>query len=115
MVVIDRGIVAASQVLASRAGAQILAEGGSAIDARERGDVRVGFGIMGGSNQPLAHAEFVSDVVDYDMNIQAALSARRAMMGRGQAVLHNSKTSGNFGASDPRAHGAAEPEPIPLE
>jgi hypothetical protein len=37
------------------------------------------------------------------------------MMGWGQAVLPNSKTSGNFGASDPRADGAAEPEPIPLE
>jgi len=38
-----------------------------------------------------------------------------AMMGRGQAVLHNSTISGNFEASDPRADGAAEPEPIPLE
>src|SRR5262252_455068 len=33
MVVTDRGIVATSQVLASQAGAQILAQGGSAIDA----------------------------------------------------------------------------------
>jgi gamma-glutamyltranspeptidase / glutathione hydrolase len=37
-----------------------------------------------------------------------------AMMGQGQAVLHSSKTSGNFGASDPRADGAAERGPIPL-
>jgi gamma-glutamyltranspeptidase/glutathione hydrolase len=37
-----------------------------------------------------------------------------AVMGRGQAVLHNSKTGGNSGASDPRADGSAEPEPIPL-
>ena len=35
-------------------------------------------------------------------------------MGRGQAVLHNSKTKVNFGASDPRADGSAEPEPIPV-
>lgn len=122
----------------------------------ERGDEHIGFGIMGGSNQPLAHAQFVSNVADYGWNIQAALSAPRftirgtgdaikctillesrvsaevqtqlrdkghdlvmrkdysAMMGRGQAVLHNSKTGANFGASDPRADGAAEPEPIPL-
>src|SRR5215475_7546034 len=33
MVVTDRGIVATSQILASQAGAQILAQGGSAIDA----------------------------------------------------------------------------------
>ena len=33
--------------------------------------------------------------------------------GRGQAVLRNSKTNVNFAASDPRADGSAEPEPIP--
>jgi gamma-glutamyltranspeptidase/glutathione hydrolase len=32
-------------------------------------------------------------------------------MGRGQAVLHDSKRGANFGASDPRADGSAEPEP----
>ena len=121
----------------------------------ERGDLHIGFGIMGGANQPLAHAQFVSNMVDYGLNIQAALSAPRftvsaggepigcsiliesrvepavlnqlrakghklivrreytALMGRGQAVLHNSKTGVNFGASDPRADGSAEPEPIP--
>src|SRR5437763_2628967 len=43
----------------------------------ERGDVHIGFGIMGGANQPLAHAQFVSNMVDYGMNIQAALEAPR--------------------------------------
>ena len=33
-------------------------------------------------------------------------------MGRGQAILHNSKTGTNYAASDPRADGAAVPEPI---
>src|SRR5258708_34607146 len=33
-------------------------------------------------------------------------------MGRGQAILHDSKTGLNYGASDPRADGAATPEPI---
>jgi gamma-glutamyltranspeptidase / glutathione hydrolase len=122
----------------------------------ERGDIHIGFGIMGGSNQPLAHAQFVSNVVDYGMNIQAALEAPRftipdtgtraigctiliesritgevirelekkghqlrvrkeysAAMGRGQAVLHDSARHVNFGASDPRADGSAEPEPAP--
>jgi gamma-glutamyltranspeptidase/glutathione hydrolase len=120
----------------------------------ERGDEHIGFGIMGGSNQPLAHAQFVSNVVDYGWNIQAALSAPRftvrdtgesikctillesrvspevqaqlrqkghdlvlrkdysALMGRGQAVVHNSKTGINFAASDPRADGSAEAEPM---
>ena len=43
----------------------------------ERGDEHIGFGIMGGMNQPLAHAQFVSNMVDYGMNIQAALSEPR--------------------------------------
>lgn len=118
----------------------------------QRGDIHIGFGIMGGANQPLAHAQFVSNVVDYGMNIQAAMSAPRftvpddgqiscrilvesrlqpdvlqqlqkrgevldvrkaysAMMGRGQAVLYNSKTKMKYGASDPRADGNAEPQP----
>src|SRR5579862_6498690 len=43
----------------------------------QRGDEHIGFGIMGGANQPLAHAQFVSNVVDYHMNIQAALEEPR--------------------------------------
>jgi gamma-glutamyltranspeptidase/glutathione hydrolase len=39
--------------------------------------VRIAFGIMGGWNQAQAHAQFVSDVVDHKMNIQAALEAPR--------------------------------------
>ena len=119
----------------------------------ERGDVHIGFGIMGGANQPLAHAQFVSNLVDYGMNVQASMEAPRftvdggqvncniliesrvkrdvlqalrgkghnlivrgdytSRMGRGQAVLHNTKTGLNFAASDPRADGVAEPEPLP--
>jgi len=43
----------------------------------EQGDLHIGFGIMRGANQPLAHAQFVSNVVDHGMNIQAALEAPR--------------------------------------
>jgi gamma-glutamyltranspeptidase/glutathione hydrolase len=106
---------------------------------------------MGGFNQPLAHAQFVSNIVDYGMNVQAALEAPRFTkrtsagceisiesrvpgqtlqqlsehghqinirreytqeMGRGQAILHDSKTGVNYAASDPRADGSAVPEPI---
>ncbi|HVT97690.1 MAG TPA: gamma-glutamyltransferase, partial [Acidobacteriaceae bacterium] len=90
-----------------------------------------------------------SNIADYHMNIQAALSEPRftvssklgctiviesrvgqatidqltkmghelqvrkeytTAMGRGQAVLHNDATGINYGASDPRADGAAIPE-----
>ncbi|MBI3483736.1 MAG: gamma-glutamyltransferase [Acidobacteria bacterium] len=43
----------------------------------EKADVRIAFGIMGGWNQSQAHAQFVSNVVDHGMNIQAALEAAR--------------------------------------
>ena len=43
----------------------------------ERGDDHIGFGIMGGANQPLAHAQFVSDIVDYGMTMQQAIETAR--------------------------------------
>ena len=43
----------------------------------EKGDLHIGFGIMRGSNQAQAQAQFVSNVVDHDMNLQAALEAPR--------------------------------------
>ncbi|HEX3743966.1 MAG TPA: gamma-glutamyltransferase [Bryobacteraceae bacterium] len=118
----------------------------------EKGDVHMGFGIMGGLNQAQAHAQFVSNVVDHGMDIQMALEAPRftkktfggcdvlienrippavreeltarghqlkvmgdfsSDMGGGQAVIHNSSTGINWGASDPRKDGAAVPEPAP--
>jgi len=42
-----------------------------------RGSVRIGFGIMGGWNQSQAHAQFVSNIVDHGMNLQAAMEAPR--------------------------------------
>lgn len=116
----------------------------------ERGDRHIGFGIMGGANQPMAHAQFVSNLVDYGMNLQQALESPRFFkasslgnevaiearvpestlgrlaemgheisvrpeysqeMGRGQAILHDSGTHVNYAGSDPRADGAAIPEP----
>jgi gamma-glutamyltranspeptidase/glutathione hydrolase len=43
----------------------------------QKGDVRMAFGIMGGWNQSQAHAQFMVDVADFKMNIQAALEAPR--------------------------------------
>ena len=46
-----------------------------------QGRRRIAFGIMGGFNQAQAHAQFVSNVVDFGMNIQAALEAARFTKG----------------------------------
>ena len=43
----------------------------------QKGDVRIGFGIMGGFNQAQAHAQFVANIADYGMTIQEALEAGR--------------------------------------
>jgi gamma-glutamyltranspeptidase/glutathione hydrolase len=43
----------------------------------ERGQYRIAFGIMGGFNQAQAHAQFVSDIVDDGMDIQAAMESPR--------------------------------------
>ncbi len=118
----------------------------------EKGSLHIGYGIMGGLNQPQAQAQFVSDIVDDGMNIQSAMEAPRftnlshggctfmiedrvprairrelerrgqkletqgdycMWMGGGQAVLHDSATGVNYGASDPRKDGEAIPQPAP--
>ncbi|MBS1841013.1 MAG: gamma-glutamyltransferase [Acidobacteria bacterium] len=43
----------------------------------QKGDVRMAFGIMGGWNQSQAHAQYIADLADYKMNIQAAVEAPR--------------------------------------
>jgi gamma-glutamyltranspeptidase / glutathione hydrolase len=43
----------------------------------QKGNVRIAFGIMGGWNQSQAHAQFVADLADFKLNIQAALEAPR--------------------------------------
>jgi gamma-glutamyltranspeptidase / glutathione hydrolase len=43
----------------------------------QKGSQTIGFGIMNGFNQAQAHAQFVANVVDFDMNLQAALDAAR--------------------------------------
>jgi gamma-glutamyltranspeptidase/glutathione hydrolase len=43
----------------------------------EKDDVRIGFGIMGGFNQAQAHAQFVSDIVDFGLDVQQALEVGR--------------------------------------
>jgi gamma-glutamyltranspeptidase/glutathione hydrolase len=43
----------------------------------QKGDLRMAFGIMGGWNQAQAHAQFMADIADFKMNMQAALESPR--------------------------------------
>jgi gamma-glutamyltranspeptidase/glutathione hydrolase len=47
----------------------------------EKGDQKIGFGIMGGWNQAQAHAQFVANIADYGLTIQQALEAGRFTKG----------------------------------
>jgi gamma-glutamyltranspeptidase/glutathione hydrolase len=47
----------------------------------EKGDVKIGFGIMGGFNQAQAHAQFVSHIVDFGLDVQQALEVGRFTKG----------------------------------
>jgi len=48
----------------------------------------IGFGIMSGFNQAQAHAQFVANVVDFDMNIQAAMDAARFNKGNSGCTVN---------------------------
>jgi gamma-glutamyltranspeptidase / glutathione hydrolase len=43
----------------------------------QKDDTRMAFGIMGGWNQAQAHAQFIANIADFKMNIQAAVEAPR--------------------------------------
>ena len=58
----------------------------------QKGDTNIAFGIMGGWNQSQAHAQFVSNVVDFGMNIQGALEAARFTKGTFEGCDVNMET-----------------------
>jgi gamma-glutamyltranspeptidase/glutathione hydrolase len=47
----------------------------------EKGDITIGFGIMGGFNQAQAHAQFVSNIADFGLDVQEALEVGRFTKG----------------------------------
>ena len=47
----------------------------------EKDGTRIAFGIIGGWNQAQAHAQFVANIADHDLNIQQALEAGRFTKG----------------------------------
>src|SRR5580698_397577 len=48
----------------------------------------IGFGIMSGFNQAQAHAQFVANVVDFDMNLQSAMDAARFNKGNSGCAVN---------------------------
>jgi gamma-glutamyltranspeptidase/glutathione hydrolase len=48
---------------------------------RKNGKVIMPFGVMGGAYQPCGHARFVTNMVDYGLQAQAAIDAPRCFSG----------------------------------
>lgn len=67
------------------------------------------FGVMGGAYQPLGHAHVVSNMVDYDMNVQEALDAPRVFwdMGTKNPIVETPLGQGMIDALGARGHEAS--------
>jgi len=52
----------------------------------EKDDAHIAFGFVGGPTQPIAQLQFISNVVDYGMNLQAALEAPHFDLARGCGI-----------------------------
>src|SRR5690606_10747695 len=74
---------------------------------------RMPFGVMGGQYQPTGHVHFLTNLLDFDMSLQAALDCPRAFHWQGVYALE-------AGVSEPTARRLAdlghtvERSPVPL-
>ena len=122
MVVTDRGIVATSQVLESQAGAHIFERGGP-LSTRRLPPRRNCESNREDIGEPIKCTIVLESRVSPEVQNQLREKSHElvlrkdysAVMGRGQAVLHNPRTGTNFAASDPRVDGSAEPEAMPKQ
>ena len=56
---------------------------------RENGRVTVAFGVMGGGYQPNGHARFLTNIVDYGLDLQEAIDAPRSFHWEGNLKLES--------------------------
>ncbi len=77
---------------------------------RERGKVILPFGVMGGAYQPIGHARFLSNLVDYGMDIQSAIDAPRAFWQDGTLQLERGYAPAVAARLEDMGHQIAIPE-----
>lgn len=79
-----------------------------------RGDrCEMTFGVMGGSYQSMGHAHFVSNLVDYGMDVQAAIDAPRYFFEGGKTVVERGVSEATFEGLKSRGHDVMQ-RPLPL-
>ena len=81
--------------------------------AMRDGRCEMPFGVMGAHYQPMGHAQVISNIVDYGMDVQQAIDLPRAFfvgdVTRGGARRAAGDGRGLAAARPPRRHGAASP------
>lgn len=83
--------------------------------ALKNGRPVMSFGVMGGSYQPVGHAHVVPNIVDYGMDVQAAIDAPRIFWNDATGALQLETSLGAEVSSALAAKGhAVEPAPSPI-
>ncbi|MGL5010230.1 MAG: gamma-glutamyltransferase family protein, partial [Paracoccaceae bacterium] len=77
------------------------------------GRVMMPFGVMGGAYQPAGHARLVTNMLDYGMDVQAAIAAPRSFPDKDGFALERGYAPGVAAALAARGHKVGAPD-IPL-
>ncbi len=83
-----------------------------ALTARD-GRIDMAFGVMGGAYQAFGHAHFISNLIDYGMELQSAVDAPRLFFEGDPVVVENGISEAVFGELRARGHDAIR-RPVPL-
>jgi gamma-glutamyltranspeptidase/glutathione hydrolase len=71
------------------------------------GRCEVAFGVMGAHYQPMGHGQFITNLVDYDMDVQAAIDAPRAFFVADQSVVERGLPLASVEGLSARGHDVA--------
>jgi gamma-glutamyltranspeptidase/glutathione hydrolase len=81
--------------------------------AMRNGRCEMSFGVMGGGYQAMGHAHFISNVVDYGMDIQAAIDGPRAFFEGEKTMVERSVPAATVDGLKSRVH-VIMVRPLPL-
>ena len=77
---------------------------------RKNGRVNMSFGVMGGAYQPNGHARFVSNIVDFGMDPQAAIDAPRSFSHLGEMKIERGYSDDVAAGLAARGHNVVIPD-----
>jgi len=75
--------------------------------AMREGRCEMAFGVMGGHYQAMGHAHFVNNLVDFNMDVQAALDAPRVFFDGGQTLVEHGVPAATVAGLKARGHDIA--------